>query len=83
MSDLEANMEIVGHLLAVRTVLNACITNVDTALEAVGVTPTPLKLQEPGGPCPHPVDKRKDYTPNGTTEPRWVCGVCGEKGGTW
>jgi len=81
-SDTERDVRIAGQLLAVRTVANALISNVDAALETLGAISQPVTLQEPAV-CTHPEDKRLDYTPNGTNEARWVCGACGEKGGAW
>ena len=83
MSDESPDMEIIGHLLAVRTVLSACMTNVDAALAAVGIAPEKhIVLNEPA-PCEHPLEKRVDYTGAGSSAARWVCGLCGYQGGAW
>jgi len=84
----DERMVVAGQLLAIRTVANALVTNVDAALRSIGAEAQPITLQEPASgiptkcpKCGAPAEKITDYTGNGA--PKWMCSVCEEKGGAW
>ncbi len=65
-----------GHLLALRAVHQAMLTNIDAAIAALA-QPAEQELREPV--CTHPLSRRMNLTPAGATTEAWFCKDCGHK----
>jgi hypothetical protein len=70
---MSGEVDAMGHLVVVRTTLAACLSNVDAAIAALGITAETAPSAEPS--CGHPQGQRQAV--GGLASRDWRCGLCG------